>query len=253
MRSSTKRGKSFIPSPSTPRDWRTPLAIAVAVVAVVFALRSSTAAEIDLTRLGERAPEPSDRATVILDDGRLANVGTAPAENLEIVEPSYRFLGSVGPEEAVAAPVGRFRIRYEWRTRTGIQRESKVFEDGVASTRSPRTQSPTATTPPAPEGVTATYDPASHMLTVRSAKPVSVRADGYLLRPVRRGGTEGIEYRYLPAHILVLGQNLQRGEAVTFEVVFTRAQDQYSIPLYIQEDGKEPVYVEVGIPTAAHQ
>ena len=100
-----------------------------------------------------------------------------------------------------------------------------------------------------PRGLAASYDPATHLLSVSAAKPIDVRVDGFLLRPVARADKDGAQYRYAQANILVLGQDLKSGDSVTFEVVFTKPQDHYSIPIYVREPGKSATYLTVSLAT----
>lgn len=264
------RRKRPAPTPPQPAPDRGRYAVAAAIVfatiALVFSVRSSTTAEIDLRRLGTTSPEGTERATLVIEAGRVWNRGEAVAENVEILAPRYRLVGTILPGESVEAPAETFRVRYEWPSRSGPRTETKLFERPVRSDTAapasrggsapsarpaPASSSPGETLPAVAAGLVAAYDPATHLLTIRAGRTLNVRADGFLLRPVRRTDENGIEYRYLPANVLVLGQNLGRGEAVAFEVVFTRPQDHYALPLYVWEDGGTPSYVEVGVAVGA--
>jgi hypothetical protein len=154
-------------------------------------------------------------------------------------------------------------VQFEWNEGGQVKRATRSFKVGDASTagngRVAGTTNTTATVALtgasvdalAPPKITATYDPATHLLTVSAQRPVEVRVDGFLLRPVSRTEKEGGHYRYVQANVLVLGQDIQQGDTVQFEVVFTKPQDFYSIPIYVREPGKPFVYFTVSVTTAA--
>lgn len=238
---------------STRLRWNT-IGTVVAVVGVVVAVVGVASlvshAEIDLTRLsptGEQIGSGTPR--LILEGGRVSNTGNATARNVEIVRPRYNSIGNVSPGEGFTAPSRNFSVRYEWGSLAQPRTEVKQFnveEERPAGGSTSAAKAEIEPTPPVPDGLVATYDPATHLLTVTAGKPIEVRVDGFLLRPISKTSNEGEGYRYTPANILVLGQDLKEGQRVEFEVVFTKPQDYYSIPIYVREAGeKEWTYFTV--------
>lgn len=225
-------------------------AVVVLVVAAVTLAEISTRAEIDLTRLsptGETVGPVEPR--FVLRAGRVVNDGSAPARNVEIVRPTYRLVGTVAAGDGFDAPTRNFSIRYEWTEARGAEAgrtKTEIRSFNVEPPREPAGRQVAGRStaagravvlepePAAPPGLTAEYDPVRHVLTVEAEKPVEVRVDGFLLRPVSRTEKDGAAYRYTPANVLVLGQDLKEGQRVEFEVVFTKPADFYSIPIYVR-------------------
>lgn len=224
--------------------------IAAAVFLAIVIAASAAGSEIDLTRFLPGASAADGRPRIVVVEGRLVNQGEGPALNLEVTRPRYRLIGNLNAGAGQPIPGPDFSVQYEWREGDRVHRETRTFKTSQPS--APASTGRTAPLIPAPidsatlpPGLTATYDHATHLLTVSAARPVEVRVDGFLLRPVSRTDKEGAQYRYAQANILVLGQDLKRGETVTFEVVFTRPQDYYSIPIYVREPDRPPAYLTV--------
>lgn len=224
--------------------------IAAAVFLAIVIAASAAGSEIDLNRFLPGASTADGQPRIVVVDGRLVNQGAGPALNLEITRPQYRLIGTLAAGGGQPIPAPDFAVQYEWREGDRVHRETRAFKIGQAPVPSRAGVTATVISSPIdsatlPPGLTATYDHATHLLTVSAAQPVEVRVDGFLLRPVSRTDKEGAQYRYAQANILVLGQDLKRGEEVTFEVVFIRPQDYYSIPIYVREPGRPPVYLTV--------
>ena len=227
---------------------RTALA-AGAALAIAVLLAFAGESDIDIGRLVAGA---SGAPRVVVVHGEIANVGDGAAQNVEITAPSYRLIGNVAAGARVPAPAGDLTIRYEWEENGKVLHTQRIFR--VPQTRDEPRGSRIAgepSVPAAPPGVRASYDPATHMLTVESDRRIEVWSDGFLLRPVARTDRGGEEYRYVPSNTLVLGQSLVQGETVEMEVVFTRPQDYFSIPLYAREPGKPPAYFTVSVAAGA--
>jgi hypothetical protein len=221
--------------------------------------------EIDLSRLMPGAAPDAGRPRIVLQGGKLLNAGDAPAFNLEFTRPNYRLAGTLAPSEAIDAPSSTFAVQYEYRENNQTKRATRSFTLGgaerVAGQRENEATAPGTGIMPAtleasasthtPPGIAAEYDPATHLLTVTAQKPVEVRVDGFLLRPIARTDKDGAQYRYVQANVLVLGQDIQQGDTVQFEVVFTKPQDFYSIPIYVREPGKPASYFTVSVSTGA--
>lgn len=254
-------GKTLFDSP-------VPLRVTVlagfAFIAAIISARM-VAGEIDLTKLMPGAQQTDGRPIIVVQNGRLTNTGSGPALNLEVTKPRYRLLGTLAAGQNLDLPANDFAVQFEWNEGGRTQRATRSFDlrasalgatervtgrtdNGQASVA----QSGSSTNAAAPEGITATYDPATHLLTIVAQKPVEVRVDGFLLRPVARTDQEGTQFRYVQANVLVLGQDLKQGDTLTFEVVFTKPQDFYSIPIYVREPGKPAAYFTVSVSTGAN-
>lgn len=221
--------------------------------------------EIDLAKLAGLSHETL-LPRIVVTGGKVVNVGDGPAANVEITRPRYKLIGTLEPGAGIEIPAPDFAIQYEWLEDGKTRRATRAFkvgaQDGAPNNSNDnrvagrsdhgtgRAAENTALSTDAPDGLTARYDPATHLLTVSAAQPMEIRVDGFLLRPVSRTAKDGTEYRYVQANILVLGQDLKEGDTVTFEVVFTRPQDFYSIPIYARVPGREPVYFVVSVSAA---
>lgn len=229
-----------------------------AFLAIIFVARFATG-EIDLTNLVPGSEPQDARPVIVVQDGRLTNTGNAAAHNLEVTKPRYRLIGTLSPNENLDLPANDFTVSFEWNENGKTERATRSFKTGpeepaangrvVGTTQASDAQSGASVNAIAPQGITATYDPATHLLTVSAEKSVEVHVDGFLLRPIARTDKEGAQYRYVQANVLVLGQDIQQGETVAFEVVFTKPQDFYSIPIYIREPGKPAAYFTVSVST----
>ncbi len=246
--------------------------LAASVLLAIVISSSVVTSEIDLTPLLPGAA-PIGRPRLIVLNDKLLNQGDAPAENVEITRPRYRLVGTLSAGEAIPVPAADFAVQYEWNENDKVRRESRSFRTAtetapdrqsarqaasppsavshLAPMRSPYDHGPDLDAGTAARALTATYDPATHTLTVSADRLVEVRVDGFLLRPISRTDKEGGEYRFAQANILVLGQDLKRGETTVFEVVFTRPQDFYSIPIYVREPGGPASYFTVTTSVAA--
>lgn len=243
-----------------------PLRITVLAAAVFFAIvivASAAGSEIDLTKFLPGNTATTGRPQIVVVDGRLTNQGDGPALNLEVTRPRYQLIGTLAASEGTAIPASDFAVQYEWKEGDNTHRESKSFKIGngvVAGHTGVTSPAPNQFTPSVatldsgviPRGLAACYDPATHLLTITADHPVEVRVDGFLLRPISRTDKDGAQYRYAQANLLVLGQDLKQGDTVTFEVVFTKPQDYYSIPLYVRELGKPATYLTVSVSTQEH-
>lgn len=217
------------------------------------------AGEIDLNRLMPGATSAEGRPVVVVQNGRLTNTGAGPALNLEVTRPRYRLIGTLAVGQSIELPGPDFAVQFEWTEGGRTQRATRSFKVGDAATATngrvaganngvaSAAQSGAPTAELAPPGIAATYDPATHLLTVTAQKPVEVRVDGFLLRPISRTEKEGAQFRYVQANVLVLGQDIRQGDTVQFEVVFTQPQNYYSIPIYVREPGKPFVYFTVSV------
>lgn len=203
--------------------------------------------EIDLSKFMPGIAATGNRPLIVVVGHKLMNQGDAPALNVEVTRPRYLLVGTINAGEAVDVPANDFAIQYEWNDGDKLQRETKSFKIGETSRQA--SIMPPIDSAVMPPGLTASYDPATHLLTVSAERPTEVRVDGFLLRPISRTEKDGADYRYAQANILVIGQDLKRGETTTFEVVFTKPQDFYSIPIYVREPGKPPVYLTVSLST----
>jgi hypothetical protein len=241
------------------------------VFLAIVVTSSVVTSDIDLTKLMPGATGDG-RPRIVVVDGRLVNQGEGPALNLEITRPRYRLVGTLAAGDGIPNPAGDFAVQYEWRDGDKTQRETRAFKTGnderVAGTRAgtvperneaalhTATLAGSTTVPydsgTLPQGLAASYDPATHLLTVTADRSIEVRVDGFLLRPISRTDKDGADYRFAQANILVLGQDLKRGETTVFEVVFTKPQDFYSIPIYVREPGRPAAYLTVTIGTGAH-
>ena len=238
------------------------------IAATIFLAAIITAhvarSEIDLTTLMPGASQNNGRPLIVVQNGKLTNAGDVPAINLEVTKPRYRLIGTLAPNQTIELPADNFSVQFEWIEDGQTKRATRSFQgagtsgtvggsERVAGTThgvAAVAQSGASTAEPAPPGIAATYNPATHLLTVPSQKSVEVRVDGFLLRPVSRTDKEGTQYRYVQANVLVLGQDLRQGDTVTFEVVFTKPQDFYSIPIYVHEPGKPAAYFTVSVGTS---
>lgn len=235
------------------------------LLACVFSARVVNS-EIDLTKLMSAAAQDTGQPRIVVQNGRLMNAGDGPARNLEFTKPSYRLIGTLEPGEALAPPANAFSVQFEFTENGQTKRATRSFtlagNERVAGQREKETDAPGTSILPAtleastsmhtPPGIAAEYDPATHLLTVTAQKAVEVRVDGFLLRPIARTDKDGGQYRYVQANVLVLGQDIRQGDTVQFEVVFTKPQDFYSIPIYVREPGKPASYFTVSVSTGAH-
>jgi hypothetical protein len=240
--------------------------LASTVFLAIVVTSSVVTSDIDLTKLMPGATGDG-RPRIVVVDGRLVNQGEGPALNLEITRPRYRLVGTLAASDGIPNPSGDFAVQYEWRDGDKTQRETRAFKTGndarvagrrdeaanhtatlAGSTLAPyNTDSGTL-----PQGFAAGYDPATHLLTVTADRAIEVRVDGFLLRPISRTDKDGADYRFAQANVLVLGQDLKRGETTVFEVVFTKPQDFYSIPIYVREPGRPAAYLTVTTSVGAH-
>jgi hypothetical protein len=249
-------GKTLFASPV---PMRATMLAGFAFIAAVISTHM-VAGEIDLTKLLPGAQQTDGRPVIVVRNGRLANTGTGPAMNLEVTSPRYRLLGTLAAGQDMDLPANDFSVRFEWSEGSQVKRATRSFKVGApGNTRvagavlgvADVAQAGASAAASAPQGMTATYDPVTHLLTIAARKPVEVRVDGFLLRPVARTDKDGAQFRYVQANVLVLGQDLKQGETVTFEVVFTKPQDFYSIPIYIREPGQPAAYFTVSVSTGS--
>lgn len=246
--------------------------LASSLLLAIVISASVVTSEIDLTPLLPGAAPLGRPRLVVLND-KLLNQGDAPAQNVEITRPRYRLVGTLSAGEAIPVPSADFAVQYEWNENDKLRLETRSFRTATSAasdprsarqtasppsatlhltpTRSPYSQAPDPASGAAAMGLAATYDPATRLLTVTADRLVEVRVDGFLLRPISRTDRDGGEYRFSQANILVLGQDLKRGETTVFEVVFTRPQDFYSIPIYVREPGGPASYFTVTTSVAA--
>lgn len=252
------------PRPATIPADRTRLSILAGAAFVGILVGSRVVlGEIDLNRLMPGATTSDGRPVIVVENGRLMNSGGAPALNLEVTRPRYRLVGTLAPGQGIEIPAPDFAVQFEWNEGNHVKRATRTFKVGGTSVSgnarvagathaiAAAAQSGAFDDALVPSGITATYEPATHLLTVVARKPVEVRVDGFLLRPIARTDENGAQYRYVQANVLVLGQDLKQGDTVTFEVVFTKPQDYYSIPIYVREPGKPPAYFTVSVATQA--
>lgn len=241
-----------------PHRLRYTVLAATGVLAVLVATGIARG-EIDLSKLLGRQTQTGTPLLTVAN-GQLTNAGNAEANHVEVTRPRYRLLGTIAPGQSFEIPANDFAIQYEWNENDRTKRETKNFrvagEEHINSGNARSVQSPSASQTgtdvlegAVPEGLDAAYDPATHILTVTAPRPMEIRVDGFLLRPVARSEKDGTAYRYVEAGLLVLGQDLKAGSTTTFEVVFTRPQDFYSIPIYVREPGKTPVYLTLSVGT----
>lgn len=237
-----------------PQPLRTTILASTIFLAVIITT-TVVAGDIDLSKFMP-GTEMNGRPHIIVIDGRLVNQGDGPAINLEVTRPAYRLVGMLAVGDGFANPANDFAVQYEWREGDKVHRETRAFKTGQERVAGNRTSADHTAlhavsimaphdSGTLPQGLAASYDPVTHLLTVSADRPIEVRVDGFLLRPVSRTDKEGAEYRYAQANVLILGQDLKRGETTVFEVVFIKPQDFYSIPIYVREPGKPAVYLTV--------
>lgn len=230
------------------------LAAAIVVAGIVAA--GIARGEIDLTKLVPGFTASDGIPRLIVRDRSLTNIGTGPAQNVEILKPTYRLIGTIAAGSSVPVPGDDFAVRWEWTANNKTEDDNRLFHLADPVTTTPGSRSKTEVMLESrgdpylgdvPSGMKATYDPVSHILEITADTCIEVKADGYLLRPTGRSTQLGSEYRFSQTNILVIGQDVDRGQSVRFEVVFVKPQEFYSLPLYVRTEGSAWTYFTVSV------